>query len=164
VTTQIVVLADTHMPHRARTLPETVLQAIRSAQLVIHLGDFTELEVLQSLQLLAPLAAVHGNNDSDDIRSRFPAFLRLSIEGQRLVLLHGDVGGRTALACARAVSDADIVLFGHSHHAWSTWENGKLLFNPGSPTDRRMSPIRSFGILEVAATVVARIVPVSDHA
>lgn len=160
MTTRAVVLADTHMPRRARELPRLLLDALATADLVIHLGDFTEGDLAGELASLAPLYAVHGNNDSPQIRDRFPATLTMTLEGHSAVLLHGHLGGRTALEAARRVQAADLVLFGHSHRPWCSREDGRLLFNPGSPTDRRWAPHRSFGVLELREdSIDASIVP-----
>jgi putative phosphoesterase len=146
------------MPRRAKELPPEVLAALAGADLVIHLGDFTELSLVHVLESFAPLAAVHGNNDSEEIRARFPATLRLRVEGHVLVLVHGDRGARSALLAARAVEGGDAVLFGHSHRPWCTREDGRLLFNPGSPTDRRWFPHRCFGTLDIGAEILPRLV------
>lgn len=157
--TRIAVLADTHIPRRAKQLPPLVLQTASTVDLIIHLGDFNTLEVAEQLGALAPLYAVHGNNDSVEVRGAYPARQQLSVHGHRLVLIHAHADGRTALAAARSVTDADVVLFGHSHRAWSSVEDGRILFNPGSPTDRRWAPYRSFGLLEIGESVTASIVP-----
>ena len=126
----------------------------------MHLGDFTHIEVANFLRTFGPLHAVHGNNDREEVRTQFPQRIDLDLEGFHLSLLHGDEGGRTALAAARAVRDADLVLFGHSHRPWNARENGTLLFNPGSPTDRRWFPYPSFGIIDLEPTRLdATIVP-----
>jgi putative phosphoesterase len=60
--------------------------------------------------------------------------------------------------------DADVVVFGHSHIPWNDQGvDGQLLFNPGSPTQRRRQPVATYGILELAAGTVTRhdIVPVA---
>lgn len=158
MTTRIVVLADTHMPRSGRVLPEAVIDAARSADLIVHLGDFTGPEVAEYLGTLGPLAAVHGNNDSQAIRARFPASRLLEIEGHRVALIHGHEGGRTANAAAKAVAGADVVLFGHSHVPTIVREDGRLLFNPGSPTERRFAPHRSFGILDLGVTAEASLI------
>lgn len=158
--TRIVVLADTHLPRRGRLLPHEVLQALEGADLLIHLGDFTGQEVVPLIERYAPLRGVRGNNDTPEIRARFPDLDRLEIEGQRLAMLHGHLGGRTALEAARKVDDADIVLFGHSHQPHNSREGGRLLFNPGSPTDQRWSPHRAFGVIDLRdGQVRARVVP-----
>lgn len=158
--TRLLVMADTHMPRRGRMLPDRLLRAAETADLIVHLGDFTEIAAVEEVEALGPLVAVHGNNDSPSVRGRFPACQILEIEERTICLIHGDVGGRTADAAAMAVSNAEIVLYGHSHRASLTHLADRLLFNPGSPTERRFAPSRSFGILEIGSEVEASIIHV----
>jgi putative phosphoesterase len=153
------VLADTHIPRRAKALPGPLLEALEKVDLVFHLGDFNEIALADQLASFAPVHAVHGNNDSKEVRERYPARITVSVDGHRFALLHGDTGGPTAIRAAEAVKDADVVLFGHSHRAVCRSLEGRLLFNPGSPTDRRWAPFRSYGILQIAERVQATIVP-----
>jgi putative phosphoesterase len=59
-----------------------------------------------------------------------------------------------------AQRDADVVLYGHSHMPMLSGHDSMLLLNPGSPTQKRFAPYRSYGILEIGETIEARIVPV----
>ena len=52
--------------------------------------------------------------------------------------------------------DAHVVVFGHSHMPCNEWHDGRLLFNPGSPTERRREPLHSYGVLELGAGRVIR--------
>lgn len=158
---RVVVVADTHMPRRAKELPKHLLRALDGADLVVHLGDFTEASAVTLFQSFGPLHAVRGNNDSEAVRALFPVQQRICIGHHTLVLIHGDVGGRTAVAAARAVSGGHAVLFGHSHEPFCAHEGGRLLFNPGSPTDKRWSKYRAFGILDVDEHIEASIVRVT---
>ncbi len=159
MTIRLAILADTHMPRAGRCLPGQLLSALTRADTILHLGDFTGLEVITLLEESAPLIAVHGNNDEPEILNRFPASLRLTLAGYDIAMIHGHLGGRTAVQAARAITDADIVLFGHSHRPLCLSENGRLLFNPGSPTDRRTARYRSYGAIELGEEVRARIIP-----
>jgi putative phosphoesterase len=157
---RVVVLADTHMPRRAKSLPPQLEEALESAALAIHLGDFTENSVAEMIESRCKLVAVHGNNDSTEVCLRFPATITLQLEAFHLILLRGHVGGPTALDAARRTVGGAAVLFGHSHRAYCAWEKGRLLFNPGSPTDRRWAPLRTFGILDVDATLEPALITV----
>lgn len=157
--TRILVLADTHLRPGGRELPKQVLEAASTVDLIAHLGDFTEIDVARRLEDVAQLIAVHGNNDSAEVRARFPARLGVELNGKRLVLVHGHLGARTAVQAARAVAGADIVLFGHSHQARKVWECNRLLFNPGSATQPRFSGRRSYGILTINGEIEADIIP-----
>jgi len=159
MTTTLAILADTHMPRAGRSLPKQLLSALTRADMILHLGDFTGLDVVELLEGYAPLVAVHGNNDEPEILKRFPASLRLTLASYTVAMIHGHLGGRTAFQAARAISDADVVLFGHSHRPTCLSENGKLLMNPGSPTDRRTARYRSYGAIELGEEVQARVIP-----
>jgi predicted phosphodiesterase len=73
------------------------------------------------------------------------------VDGVRIAMIHdsGARAGRPARLRKR-FPDAAVVVFGHSHQpVCEAGADGQLLFNPGSPTERRREPHRTFGILEV---------------
>jgi len=153
VTTRLLLVSDTHIPGRARRLPEAVLRAADAADLVIHAGDWVTASVLDELEQHAPVLGVYGNNDGDDLRSRLPEVARREIEGMRVAVVHetGDARRRETRMDA-AFPDVDLLVFGHSHIPWdSTTAAGLRLLNPGSPTDRRRQPHRTM----MTAAIVA---------
>jgi putative phosphoesterase len=157
-------MSDTHMPRRSRQLPAAVRDACANADAIAHLGDFTSAELLQTLRKLATTYAVHGNNDDPVLIGGLPLRVDCSLGGHPFVLIHGHVGGRTAVEAARAVASktevGSTVLFGHSHMPYCEMFDGRLLFNPGSPTDKRWAPHRSFGVIDVDDTVHPTLIPV----
>ncbi|MGH2444096.1 MAG: metallophosphoesterase family protein [Chloroflexota bacterium] len=157
--TRLVILADTHMPRRGKELPGVVLDALQGADLIVHLGDFTNPELVVTLEEFGPLKAVHGNNDSAEVRRMFPGKLRFDVDGRTVALVHGDIGAPTALEAARREQNADLVLFGHSHRPVVLEENGRMLLNPGSAMDRRWAPTKAFAIADIDESIVARIIP-----
>ncbi|TNC24533.1 metallophosphoesterase family protein [Amycolatopsis alkalitolerans] len=140
---RLVILADTHVPKRARALPARVWQAVGEADVVVHAGDWVEAGLLDELEERGKrLIAVYGNNDGEDLRARLPAVARAELDGLRLAVVHetGAAKGREQ-RCAAAFPDTDVLVFGHSHIPWDTVAgNGMRLLNPGSPTDRRRQP------------------------
>lgn len=60
---RIGVVADTHIPGRARALPEALLRGLAGVDLILHAGDICVAPVLDWLAELAPVIAVAGNND-----------------------------------------------------------------------------------------------------
>ncbi|MGE5747817.1 MAG: metallophosphoesterase family protein [Solirubrobacterales bacterium] len=134
------------MPRGSRRLPETCLDALRSADLIVHTGDFSDASVLAELRELGPVAAVHGNVDSAELRRELPETLSLDLGGATLAVIHdaGPARGRLERLRAR-FPDADAVIFGHSHLPLHEERDGFQIFNPGSPTERRRSPRRSMG-------------------
>jgi uncharacterized protein len=139
----LLLLADTHLPRRARDLPVEVWRAVDDADLVVHAGDWTSLELLDALEARARrLLGCWGNNDGPELRARLPEVARADVEGVRLAVVHetGPASGRERRADA-AHPDVDVLVFGHSHIPWDTTTPGGLrLLNPGSPTDRRRQP------------------------
>ncbi len=140
---RLVLTADTHLPRRARTLPDQLWRAVDAADLVVHAGDWVAAGLLDELEARsARLLAVHGNNDGPELRRRLPEVARATVEGVRVAVVHetGDAKGREA-RCERAYPDVDLLVFGHSHIPWdTTTPRGLRLLNPGSPTDRRRQP------------------------
>jgi len=144
--TRLLLLADTHLPKRARRLPDEVWAAVDAADLVIHAGDWVEPALLDELEARAPVLGVRGNNDGAELRARLPEVARRTIDGVRLEVVHetGAAQGRERRAEA-AHPEAQLLVFGHSHIPWDTTAPGGLrLLNPGSPTDRRRQPHRTY--------------------
>jgi uncharacterized protein len=102
------------------------------------------------LEALAETYAVLGNNDRD-LRGLLPESRLLELGGVRVAMVH-DSGSRAGRPrrLRRRFPDADLVVFGHSHvPVDEVGEEEQLLFNPGSPTQRRSQPHRSFGRLRL---------------
>ena len=144
---QLLLLADTHLPKRARDLPTEVWAAVDDADVVIHAGDWVEPPLLDQLEDRAKrLIAVYGNNDGAELRARLPLVAHAEIAGVRLAVVHetGSAKGREQ-RCAAMYPDVDVLVFGHSHIPWDTTAaTGLRLLNPGSPTDRRSQPFCTY--------------------
>ena len=113
---RLVVLADTHVPRRARDLPAQVWAAVEQADAVLHAGDWVDVALLDELERRsARVIGVYGNNDGPALRARLPEVARAELAGVRLAVVH-ETGPATGLR----------------------------LLNPGSPTDRRRQPDRTY--------------------
>jgi uncharacterized protein len=147
MTTRLLLLADTHVPTRAKDLPPEVWRAVDEADLVLHAGDWVDVALLDAMVSRARrLVAVVGNNDHGVLRERLPMVADVQVEGVRLGVVHetGQATGREA-RCEAAYPDLDVLVFGHSHIPWDTTTPGGLrLLNPGSPTDRRRQPFCTY--------------------
>jgi uncharacterized protein len=168
ITVRVVVVADTHLKRAwpNRVLPDAAVAILRTADVVLHAGDITQAEHLELIADLAdaPVHAVLGNNDPE-LDGALPETLELELAGVRIAMIHdsGPTRGRERRLHER-FPDADVVVFGHSHVPWNAvGVDGQLLFNPGSPTERRQQPHRTVGILELAdGEVVTASVEVVD--
>lgn len=156
--TRLLVLADTHLPKRAKRLPDPVLAALDEVAGVVHAGDWVDEATLDLLLARSPLViGVAGNNDGPGLHRRLPEVARTTIDGVRLAVVHetGAATGRERRMDA-AFPDTDVLVFGHSHIPWdSTTPRGLRLLNPGSPTDRRRQPRHTAGLLVLDAGAVA---------
>jgi uncharacterized protein len=126
---------------------------MRESNLILHAGDFTYPEVLEELERLGPpVAAVHGNVDTEELRRTLPEARIVEAGGAKIAMVHdaGPSPGRLQRMRAR-FPDADAVVFGHSHIPLHEERDGFQIFNPGSPTDRRRQPRHTMGLAEVAA-------------
>ena len=146
------VVADTHIPDRARRLDPRVGEIFRAAgvDLILHAGDISTGAVLQELGQIAPVHAVRGNRDWVALR-HLPFSWRLSVAGIKLALNHGHGrwwrylihrldyiarGYRLGLFEPYLLAefpDARVIVFGHTHRPHNRWVDRCLLFNPGSP-------------------------------
>lgn len=163
---RLLLISDTHIPKRARSLPTQVLAEVDAADVVIHAGDWVDAATLDLLeQRSRRLIGVYGNNDGPDLRRRLPEVAEVTLAGVRFAVVHetGPATGRELRADA-AYPDADVLVFGHSHIPWDTVSpRGLRLLNPGSPTDRRRQPACTYLTAEVvdARLTAVTLVPVA---
>jgi uncharacterized protein len=157
---QLVLTTDTHLPRRARDLPAPLWAAIDEADVVFHAGDWVDTTTLDRLEARsARLIACHGNNDGPELRARLPEIAYEEVGGLRFAVVHetGPSTGRTA-RCEARFPDVDVLVFGHSHIPWDTTApSGLRLLNPGSPTDRRRQPHRTYMTATVSAATLTEV-------
>lgn len=117
---KIGIISDTHGLLR----PE-VIEILKYCDCILHAGDVDRPEILDQLRYLGNLYAVRGNNDGDWARN-LSLTLKFKIEGIEFFMTHNkkDV--------AWELGNAQIVIFGHSHHYFEDQIDGRLWLNPGS--------------------------------
>jgi len=141
-------VSDTHMPERCPTLPTALFDILRGVDLVLHAGDVGELWVLDRLSAIAPVVAVHGNDDTAEAQRELPYQQVVALAGRRVLLCHShypdeaeelasrrdDAWGpkldRRAALGRRA--GAAVVVFGHTHIPMAVRHRDVLLVNPGA--------------------------------
>jgi putative phosphoesterase len=146
LTSLALVLADTHIPRRAKALPEELVSHMKKADLILHAGDLLAPKLLDGLAVYAPVRAVRGNVDPPEVD--LPETLEFDFGGAKVAMIHdsGRKEGRRR-RLERRFPEARVVVFGHSHVPFLEDEGGLLLLNPGSPTDRRRQPRHTFALL-----------------
>jgi putative phosphoesterase len=134
------------MPRRARALPENLLAHLERADLILHAGDLVDGDLLHELRAYAPVRAVRGNLDPPDLD--LSETLEFEFGGARVAMTHdsGRKQGRRA-RLRRRFPDARVAVFGHSHIPFLEDEDGFMLLNPGSPTDKRRQPRHTFALV-----------------
>ena len=146
-TERLLIIADTHVPKRARDLPDQLWAAVDAADVVVHAGDWVDVALVDALQVRSRnLVAVYGNNDHGVLRERLPEVAHTEIGGVLMSVIHetGAAKGREE-RCAQQFPESDVLVFGHSHIPWDTTApSGLRLLNPGSPTDRRRQPFCTY--------------------
>ncbi len=146
---RIGVISDTHIPHYKK-LPEVIWEYFAGVELIIHAGDLSMLSVLSELETIAPVVAVQGNIEEEEVVRKLPIKREIVVGHCRIGIVHilGDTHNRERVA-RQEFPNARCVVFGHTHVPWNQEHNGLLLFNPGSATDRRRQARCSIGLLYV---------------
>lgn len=150
---KIVVISDTHMPKKAKQLPPIVLEYLKNSDYIFHLGDWQTLDLYNELKNFAPIIGVAGNVDQAELVDFLGYEKIITLNGFQFGLVHGHQGkGRTTEE--RAINtftgqNVDAILFGHSHIPLLKEYEEKILFNPGSATDKRRQSHYSFGLIDL---------------
>ena len=141
-------VSDTHMPERLVALPDGLFTALTGVDLMLHAGDVGALWVLDKLSAIAPVVAVHGNDDTVEAQRELPFQQLVTVAGRRILLWHSHypdraeelasrVGDGLRPKLQRSVAQAqragaEIVVFGHWHIPLVYRHEGVLVINPGA--------------------------------
>ncbi len=143
-------ISDTHIPDRAKEIPQKVFDAFSEVDLILHAGDLTSLKVIEDLEKIAPVIAIQGNMDRVN-GINLPVAKVIEAEGLKIGIAHGEVYPRAdtqQLVYLARELDVDILITGHSHQPKIEQTDGVLLLNPGSPIVPRLAD-RTVMILEI---------------
>jgi hypothetical protein len=149
----VAAISDTHLPRGTRRIPDSCLERLRTADLILHGGDISTLAVLEELRALGPpVHAVFGNADEPAVRELLPKELVVEAGGARIGMAHvpGPRAGREERLVKR-FPGCDAVIYGHTHLSEVMREGGVWILNPGSPTERRKAPTHTMLLLEIGA-------------
>ncbi len=147
------IISDTHIPFRAKSLPRIIYDEIEKSDLIIHAGDFVSPDVYYELKALKPIKAVYGNMDDPKFLSILKEVETFELEGHRVGLYHGlgpPVGlEERVLRKLSNYGNFDIIIYGHSHRASYKVKDGVHIINPGSPTDEVFASRKTYAILTI---------------
>ncbi|MCX7927572.1 MAG: metallophosphatase family protein [Candidatus Omnitrophica bacterium] len=159
---KIIVISDTHIPERAKGLPKKLLDVLKDADMIIHVGDLVEQKVVEQLRSFCKdVRVVCGNMDSPGVRNLYPEQLVFSVGKFKFAVKHGYGAPDKLITLLRKTFEKekpDIIIYGHSHQPKSEIIDGIKFFNPGSPTDDVFAPYKSYGLIEINDKICARII------
>jgi putative phosphoesterase len=179
---RIGLIADTHVPDRAKQLHPLVFDTFDGVDLILHGGDITSKGVMDQLNEIAPTLAVRGNNRHDAlIEPPLPYQCMVQVSnGIRIAMWHGMetfshrltdailgragffkfISNRMIKRSINALPDSDIIFFGHLHWPKIHYTGTRLLINPGRAFSKTES---SCGILLIdKKTVRVKIIPLAN--
>lgn len=160
---KVAVLSDTHIPYAAPAISGRALAVLAGIDAIIHAGDYQDIAVVKTLESLAPFYGVYGNMDGHEIREILPEKRIIKLEGFSIGLIHGwgsPKGLEDRILSSFKNEHVDAIVYGHSHNPSNHNINNILLFNPGSPTDKRFASRNSLGILTIDTTISGEIIEV----
>jgi hypothetical protein len=164
--TRIGVLSDTHF-HHFNEVPSSLLKQLKTFDMVIHLGDFVNKDLVDYFRSLSNFYGIAGNHDPQSVKKLLPSADVIEVNGKRIGLLHGYWSPffcqQRSLARFRK-DKVDAILYGHTHVIRNETANGILFFNPGSASSIWPAPWRTYGVLNVGESVKGEIISMSGEA
>ncbi|MBT0159459.1 metallophosphoesterase [Candidatus Bathyarchaeota archaeon A05DMB-2] len=152
-------ISDTHVPVRARCIPKAVFKIFENVDFIVHAGDLVELAVIDELEQLAPVLAVHGNMDGPQVSGALPKLNSLKVADWKIGVMH-DPSTLFGMGKMREIAKHNgfnVFVYGHTHNPTIKWEGKTLYINPGSPTNALSSSVNkpSVGLLKVTKEAIA---------
>jgi len=154
---RILLLSDTHVGDKAKSLPSVLLNKIHkeNPDFILHAGDITSPSVLEILETIAPVVAVRGNMDPPLV----PEEEVVEVDDLRVGLIHGHqffVLNSHFLTLKALDMDVDVLVFGHTHrfyHEVTSFHGREIhIINPGSPLFPRYDE-PSFAVLRTGEEI-----------
>jgi hypothetical protein len=139
---RIGLIADTHGLVR----PD-VPAVFNGVDLILHAGDVGSGAVLSELECVAPVEAVEGNVDSEQLR--LPRTLVRQIDGTEILVTHGNETGSPTPEKLAARYHADVIVFGHTHRPLIRRVGRVLVVNPGAAGPQRFNLAPTVAILTI---------------
>ncbi|MDU1421569.1 MAG: YfcE family phosphodiesterase [Clostridium botulinum] len=132
-------MSDTHMDKHTSKIDKLIDKCFKDVDLIIHLGDFTSIRVLEKIKKKKKVIGVWGNNDRGRLRQELKEKEIVTLNGYKVGLFHGHGTEKNTLDRVYNIfkdDNVDIILFGHSHQPMIKTKNKTLIINPGSPSKK----------------------------
>lgn len=158
---KIGVLSDTHIHslEAGMELAQKLMSGpFADVDAIIHAGDHIHPD-LDSCFYPLPWYGVRGNMDG--AQDALPTQRIVSLADKSIGMVHGwgsPHGIESRVMGLFTGFSLDVLVFGHSHRPVCHKVGDVLLFNPGSPTDRRSAPYHTVGILDLGTDVTGEII------
>ena len=138
---RIGIISDTHGLVRLEAIA-----ALRGVEMILHAGDIGAPHVLETLNEIAPVVAVRGNNDKGEWAEALPDWEVVELGSVSIYMLHD----LKEIDISPSGAGFQVVVSGHSHKPAIEERRGVLYVNPGSAGPRRFTlPV---GIAELRVT------------
>lgn len=142
---RIGVISDTH-----GYLNPKLFDLFDGVEHIMHAGDISTVDMIIELSAIAPVIAVRGNMDSDEIACQYPEDQRIQLAGTDIFMTHN--GGMllrspSTFKARCGIKRPDVFIWGHTHRAENKVIDGMLSLNPGSAGHPRLGLPASVGLL-----------------
>ena len=158
---RIGVVGDTHA-YYFEDIPEAIISHLKDTDLVVHLGDFTNKNILDGFKELfgERFKAVAGNTDLPELKKILPRKLVIEEKGKRIGAIHPYWGGPPEgieERIRKEFENTDVILYAHTHKPCVKEIDGVLFVNPGQ--GYKLYTVKaSIAILEVGERVRGEII------
>lgn len=146
---RIGIISDTHGLLR----PEAIT-ALSGVDHILHAGDVGDMDILESLRVIAPVTAIRGNTDTFGPCSHLHETECVVLGGKLFYLVHSVHD----LAIKPETAGVAVVVSGHSHTPLIEMRHGVLYLNPGSAGPRRFRLPVTIAVVKLATGLEAAIV------
>lgn len=144
------IISDTHGLVRPQAL-----EALEGVEMILHAGDIGSQEVLDTLNEIAPVVAVRGNNDKAEWARSLPDWEVVELGKVSIYMLHNV----NEIDISPSGGGFQVVVSGHSHKPVVEEQRGVLYINPGSAGPRRFTlPVSLAHLHVVGERVQAKII------
>lgn len=156
---KIGVMSDSHGNLKA---VKQAVEEMGPVDVIIHLGDYVEDALYLRTISNAPVHILKGNLDS--FADQGSMSLETTLGGFRVFACHGHKHGVKNdlhhLYYAGLEKSAQVILYGHTHHAYIEDDGQVLLMNPGSVGAPRLDDPASYGLITIEkGEIEAKIIP-----